>query len=405
MEVNKMTLQHRRSTTGRSNIIESCINTLTDALKDNQFDQEEIATMVINNTLPNELRSVTWKIFLGILPKDKDLFEWVKIIQGERANFEKLSEEKEVEDYAKVIRKEAEEAILTPGALLSDFQNVVKELAKISANYDFFKSQIVAETLLRLYVIWRRNNLNEDDSPLSLESFYILAGLIYALYPSILHFNTEIKEITKKEDVDARTLFYLLNSEEHFDSDVYLVFDFIMNKLGFKNFIQNFHKLSRQEWEVVSKFIVQEEGQELFNSEEAKTLVQNMNRLEKIAYPYLKIANKQLLSHLFSIQLDSYDIVKSWFTSLMTNSICFEHLTYLWDNVFLHSQEAQTTFEFLDFILVSLFSNLSNELLSSDVVTAKKLLMRYPEHNLNLKEIIKKALKIREKISDFKALD
>jgi hypothetical protein len=46
--------------------------------------------------------------------------------------------------------------VLPPGKLLADYQNVAKEIEKISSNYDFFKSQIVAETLLRLYVIWKK---------------------------------------------------------------------------------------------------------------------------------------------------------------------------------------------------------------------------------------------------------
>jgi hypothetical protein len=399
--------QKRRSTTGRSNTIESCINTLTDALKDNQFDLEDISTLVINNNLPSELRPVAWEIFLGILPKEKDLYEWVKIIQAERAKFEKISSDKEIEDYTKVIRKETNESSLTPGKLLADYQNVAKEIEKISSNYDFFKSQIVAETLLRLYVIWKKNNPDPTDNN-SVESFYILAGVIYALYPSILHFNTEIKEINKKEDVDPRTLFYFLNNEEYFDSDVYMIFDHIMNKLGFESFIVNFSKLGRQEWENIYKNIVQgedeEENSELFKSEESKTLISNMNRLEKISYPYLKVANRILLSHFFSINLDPYHIVQTWFTSLLTNSICFEHLTYLWDNIFLYSQNQGHKFEFLDYILVALISNLSNDLLISDVMSAKKILMRYPEHNLNLKDIVKKALKLREKISENKAL-
>jgi len=396
--------QKRRSTTGRSNIIESCINTLREAIKESEFNLEDISTMVINNNLPNELRPVAWEIFLGILPREKDLYEWVKIIQAERQKFEKLSNDNEVESFTKVIRKEANESILPSSKLLSVYQIVAKEIENISANYDFFKSQIVAETLLRIYVIWKKNNPDPSES-ISVESFYILAGVIYSLYPSILHFNTEIKEINNKEDVDPRTLFYFLNNEEYFDSDVYMIFDHIMNKLGFENFIVNFSKLGRQEQDSIYKNIVQgeeeQDSRDLFKSDESKTLICNMNRLEKISYPYLKFANRMLLSHLFSINLDPYQTIQTWFTSLLTNSISFENLTYLWDNIFLYSQ---TQFEFFDYILVALISNLSNELLVSDEVSAKKILMSYREDNFNMKDIVKKALKLREKISENNAL-
>src|SRR4051812_24631385 len=111
MEANStnINLIPRKSSTSRSNIIENCINLLSEACKSDKIDLDEISTLVINNNLPNELRPIVWKIFLGIFPKDKNLFEWVQIIQNERAIFEKLSHGKEIDAYVRVIRGESEE--------------------------------------------------------------------------------------------------------------------------------------------------------------------------------------------------------------------------------------------------------------------------------------------------------
>lgn len=391
------TFMSRRSSTGRSNIIENCIVVLKEAIKGDKVDLEDLSIMVINNTMPAEFRSTAWKIFLGILPNDKNAFEWVKIIQNERSNFEKLSGEKEVEEYIKVIRNEAEVSTISQSSVYNDYQQVLKELEKISMFYDFFKSQIVAETLLRLYIIWRRQNPTEKGN---IEIFYILAGVIFALYPSIIHFTTDIKVITSKEEADPKTLFYFLNDEEFFDADVYMIFDHLMNKKGLKSIITQ--NPSRNSWESMVNLIVEKEN--IFPlTEDLKEFISTFNRAERVAYLYLKIANPKLLSHMMSIKLDPYEIIQLWFNSLFTSSICYTHIVYFWDNIFLRCAEQQdqtTPLAFADFIGASLINNLGNDLLTADLITGKKILMRYPEHSLNLKDIIKRALKLREKVTE-----
>lgn len=51
--------------TGKSSSIEQSINIFSEMLKNNECDLEEILNMVLNQKLPNELRSIAWRIFLG----------------------------------------------------------------------------------------------------------------------------------------------------------------------------------------------------------------------------------------------------------------------------------------------------------------------------------------------------
>ena len=158
--------------------------------------------------------------------------------------------------------------------------------------------------------------------------------------------------------------------------------------------------MPRQDLETISEEIASKDDIFPLTEQMRSLTLKNMNRFEQISYLYLKIANKQLLSHLFSIKLDPYEITKTWFTSLLTSSISLQHLPYFWDNVFINSMNETRTFEYLDYVIVAMFCNLAENVLNADELSARNLMLRYPENNMNLKDIIKKSFKLREKISE-----
>jgi hypothetical protein len=378
--------------------MEFCINTISEFMKDNQSNFEEIlSTLVINNTLPVELRSIAWRIFLGILPREKSANELVQITKNKRVEFEKLNSHTEIELFSKVIRKEEDISILPEGNLSQSYLLVQAELNRISSNNDFLKSQIVAETLLRLFVIWKKNNENENsDVMANLHKFYILAEVIYSLYPTILHFNIAHEDFSENKIIDAKFLFYFLNQEESFDADAYVIFDHliqkILNEVNFNNLKQNC-----QIKELIHKHII--DNQNLLPlSEESKSFISNLGRIEKISYLYLNIVNPNLSKHLNSIKLDPYDVVNIWFSSLLAGSISFENLTYIWDNIFFFT--SNDSFRLFDFVAVSLINNISTQLMAGDIDSCRSLLMKYRENSLDLKEIIKKSLKLKEKLGE-----
>jgi hypothetical protein len=127
------------------------ITILREMLKEDRCDLDEVTTMVVNNSLPNELRSIIWRIQLGILPKDRHYSEWVEIIQKERKIFENLINDQEIQNYLKVIRKESDVDILPSGELLNDFKLIKESILQIpGTSHDFFKSESVQETFLTL---------------------------------------------------------------------------------------------------------------------------------------------------------------------------------------------------------------------------------------------------------------
>jgi hypothetical protein len=389
----------RRSSTGRSTVIDNCITTLTELLNNN-CNLEDISGMVINNTLPGEFRSIAWRVFLNVLPRKESPGEWVKATQANREKFDQLSKDKEIVEFTKVIRNEVSLDTISNKEITECFNMAQNELGKLSANSDFFKSQIVAETLLRLYIIWRKNNedFSAPNPSSALIPFYILAEVIYALYPSILHFNSEITEIKINDDISPKVLFYFLNSEEYFDADVYSIFTTIINNSQIKEILKNYNNVPITDSETIKKIIENDEFLSLpleTEVEESKKVIAGLNRFEKMSYFYLKVANKNLLKFLHTLSPYSIEITFSiWVVSLLTKSIPFDQLTYFWDNIFLNSPE---DFRFIDFICTALLSNLGSELQAGKDID---LLGKYPESHLHLKEIIKKALKVQDKVAD-----
>jgi hypothetical protein len=380
----------RRGSTGRGNILENSIKIFNDLIQ-SKCDVEEISTYIINNTLPNEVRSIAWRIFLNILPREKTPFEWIEITRKNREVFDKFQTDPEIENLTKIIRKEDKDAKITDESVAQDFKEANLELNKLANNYDFFKSEIVAETLLRIFLIWKRQNPDIKDN---LNAFYVLAGIIFSLYPSILHISNEIKEITSEKDADAKSVFYFLNSEEYFDNDVYSIYDTLMNVKGLKEILNSSNDASSSLSAEELKKLREEEDLNL-----SKEYVDKLNRYDRISNVYFAIVNKELYNHLNDIKVDSYSVIQKYFKSLLSSNIKLEHLVYFWDNLFLHSPG--NDLEFMGYINLALITYFNDQLrTASNSADVSLLLEKYPDLGFDPKNIIKKAMKIRDKVHD-----
>jgi hypothetical protein len=373
-----------RRLSGRSISIENAIGLLKAAIETKSKNVFE--TDVLNNTLPNEIRSIAWRIFLNILPVDQSTNDWVGIAKSQRAQFAVFSAEKEIDEFSRMIRGEStDNEILHKSELWDIYKLAREELDRISSTYDFFKSQIVAESLLRLYLIWAKQYTGGFDT----KAFYILAGLIYTLYPSILHVTTPILDENLN---DPQWLFNYLNDEEFFDSDVFFIFDNLMNHKQIKHIASEFKNSPRADIIEVEKRIIDSENIDM-------EYVATLSRFEKISYYYLRLINPTLTKYLFSIKLDVHEVLQAWIPSLLTSTISFERLTYFWDNIFYNCRN--DSLDFVDHLSISLINNLSGELIVNNLVDNKISLMKYPDTMLlDEKEIVKKAMKLNEKLNE-----
>lgn len=371
-----MERRSRGSSVGKSSLVDLTINTINNYFT-NSGDLEETKTLIINNTLPNELRSIAWRIFLNILPNNCEPIDWVKSTDSYRAEYEKKLSNSELTDIKQII-------VNKNNTITGDLGNIYKQLQlrleELQSHLEFFKSIIVGETLNRLFFVWYVNDSTKDDNQeLIIKAYDILAGLIFALFPCIVPSQNDPISIKSKEDATPRALYYYLNSEDYFDADVYTIFNDLMNKKGIKNLISS--KKEREDWNKTLQGVLEGNLKEL------------SDELEKIAYIYLKESNESLLKHLSESKIDPYVSVKGLKTSLLTSSIKYEQVIYLWDIIFAYSDK--NTINFINYLSVALVNNTNPQMKTEGFSPEKHRIIEF-----SAKDIVKKAMKLKEKLEE-----
>lgn len=386
----------RRSSTGRSKILESSINILSDFIQSKNL--EDIYGFVINNTLPGEIRSTAWRIFLNILDMN-DSGNWAKTTKDLRDNYYKLSKNIN-EDIHKFLRNEINEEqakILVDEKSLIIISLARKELKQLSNNLDFFKSEIISEVVVRMVYLWSILNSQFSDYD---KIVSIVAGIVYSLYPSILHIDISMLGIDedKLQNLEVQSIFYYLNTEEHFDADIYTIFSTLMSR-G----IQNFFSETK-----IYKPISSSEIIDLLKIEDEKLLLERarkLNKVDRILGFYLRHVNKDLLEKI-SLQKDQiYNILESLISTVLEKDSSSENIIYFWDCIFLNEiydiSERNFKFEndflsFIDFIILSYIVLNQENFGKRDF----NVLFLNSFQNLNGKDVVKKAIKLREKVNN-----
>lgn len=130
-------------------------------------------------------------------------------------------------------------------------------------------------------------------------------------------------------------------------------------------------------------------------------------------YYYLKTFDPELYYHLLN-KIDPYIVIFRWILCLFNREISIQNVLYLWDcifaiefleknsSAFLNSfknteyRNVINTFNFINFICVSIFEDIRKEILEEDdSCYILQMLMHFPNEK-NVKELVKRALKIRK---------
>jgi hypothetical protein len=317
--------------------------------------KEALQTPIINNELPAHIRSISWRVALNILPIDRPE-DWIQITEAYVQSFNVLNNDEEIERFGRVFNGEMNEDVIASSNLFYDYKVAKEEIERLSTFCDFFKCASFGESLIRLYLIWLKQ-FDEVDKSDRIKCFYILACIYYSLFPSIQN-NTYNGLKT-----DPKFILYSLNLEENFDSDVFNIFDNIMNHKGLRRIMNDFTKMENND---ISEKV---ECMSLNDQEIDKDFIKSLNYYQRVSFFHMKLINNDLLKHLFSIKLDIYEIIHSWVTSLFTSAIQFEKIVYLWDNIFYFSDN--DSLSFIDNICVSMINVVSDELKNSTLNDCK----------------------------------
>jgi len=414
MDSNITSTRHRKSSLGRSSLIERSIK-LLETFFSTDFEWEEFSTMVINYELPGEFRSILWKVYLGILPSPFSKKEWILKTKADRKEFENIISEQNFENTLNYYndRLNGQEKNIENISLMKfnfdfeyDFGFIKEEINKYSNDYDIFKSEILKKSFLSIYLAWRvQNNMILNNNSIVFIS-RILAILIYSLYSSIMHLNNNnnlIQEIDDNEE-NLKNIFYYLNFEDYYDHDIFKIFESILKISEFKNYIINYSdgKLENKLNQEISQINNSEENNliEIFEKKlnlESEEHCFSNNFIENVSFNFLFLINKDLLKKLYSKEFNLYNFTACYYLSFLFNATKFENISYFVDIVLMHSKKEDL--RFLGYLIISILVNLENEYIDLSKEDITNFFSNFPLMKKDPKDFVGKALKIRKKIN------
>jgi len=230
----------------------------------------------------------------------------------------------------------------------------------------------------------------------------IIGTMYYALFPSMIHLSQE--EISQLDFSKTGDMFCYLNLEDHFDADVYSIFDNLMQRSLKK--LYSYHCSPNHHSNNIDKFKLN-----LKMLGEIKDISFMKRRIFKIFYCYLKMFDQDI--HDFILEVFEPDLfLFRWILCLLNREVCLKDCVYFWDSIFamelfehsnlnLPEQNIYNKHElnFLDFLCVSLIANLKERMLKTDDQNIiLSLLMNYPQEDIVPKTIVLNAYKIRNRI-------
>jgi hypothetical protein len=389
-----MDYTRRRSSTGKSSYIDLAIGMINDIkLKSTEF--QNFVKASLDKTLFSEIRSIAWRIFLDILPVDKQN-KWVEISRENRNKYDSLCAkyENEFKLIDKVITKEnCNEKNLVK--VIDQIQSIAMNEAKTN---NIFNS--LSESSQKIYLVWYGENLNKLKETEIEVSFRILLSIMFALFPSIVNVSIENCDIDPEKETSssAKEIFYFLNTEDYYDHDVYTVFTSIMNR-GFFNVTSQGYSSKFPE---LSYDIVNLRGSNLTGA------VTGLSRSDIGFIVYLNSLNHDLVKEAIENKVELTKTLYLLISTILSRAP-YDMLIYFWDcllacdnNVdfnFNQINKDQSSLHFVDFLACSILSHSSKEVVLKSPENIEKIICSIGE--IDQKNIIIDALKLRELVISY----
>ena len=410
-----------------------CISAFTSFFLSNQ-DITNLKLKFINHCksceLENEeIRPMTWKILLGVLPsKDNNsLRDWINKTVSDRVKYEQIKRQISI---STITSTHSEGDPLSKDTQkwnnffeFKKLRNLInKDIMRTFQHLPLFKNEQVKEFLSDILFYWC---IQEENKQISYRQGMndVIAVIFLACFP--FYFNTknsgnlgeedvyskeEIYQLigyTSCEDKYAKPLYLFFHDEKFLSHDLYLLFSNLMNKglrdLYFNDMDQD--KLTKFKNEnTIKKLELFTNINESFNDYYNDLLGYINKRTSFIYKEMLKFYDEELYEHLLNLKIDCTTFMLRWLRCLFSREFSHKITMQLWDAIFVEEFfEGDSTLKFVDFIALSLFVSAREKLLSETQDGCLSLLFKYPEIESG-KKMINVAYKIRSKfeVSNFK---
>ena len=388
---------------------ELCINAFKENILNN-FNLENLSKLSSTGQLGQKyLRSIAWKIFLGVLSPNDSLEKWKENLAYDRTKYKILSdkikkqqnffeeEDKKKEAYnndikTSILRQNS--IVFNPFRPEKETKNLINlDLSRTFQELSLFHDENFRNKLGHILYVWSVEN---SDFGYQQGMNDILSIIFLALYP--YYFKNDSNE--KNDNMSKEEELYLFfNDEDELESDLFICFNNAMKK-GIDQFYE-FEFSSKEKQDAYIKKIC------LFSKEleNIKTLNNETNlplyiRCSMIIHEKLKILDNDLYCHFEKIGLNGIIFLQRWVKCVFNREFNIKDVLIIWDSI-ISSPEIQTGYDLakIDIIAISMLLRIRNFLLLCDQNQCFMTLLQYPKIE-NILELIIFSDKINDAIND-----
>ena len=388
---------------------ELCINSFKQNILNN-FNLDNLSKLSSTGLLGHKyLRSMAWKIFLGVLSPNDTIEKWKENLTFFRTKYKILSdkikkqqnffeeEDKKKKAYDNNIKTsilKQKSIVFNPFRPEKETKNLINlDLSRTFQELSLFHDENIKNKLSHILFLWSMEN---SDFGYQQGMNDIISIIFLALYPYYFKNN-----LNKKNNVidKSEELYLFFNDEDELESDLYICFNNAMEK-GINQFYE-FEFSSREKQDEYIKKIC------LFSNEleNIKALNEEINlplyiRCSALIHEKLKILDSDLYSHFNKIGLDGVIFLQRWMKCLFNREFDIKDVLIIWDAI-ISSPEIQAGYDLakIDIIALSMLLRIRNFLLLCDQHQCFMVLLQYPKIE-NILELIIFSDKINEAIND-----
>ncbi|CAG9321300.1 TBC1D5_4 [Blepharisma stoltei] len=345
-------------------------------------------------------RFISWKIFLGLLPENGSLDEWILETRKLREAYSALQDR-----YTKVQSDNLDPLIFNPLSCTSDnpwnklhADNEIKDLIKLDIDRTFqdrllFQHPEVKSLLVTVLFIWAK----EHSSLLYKQGMNELLGIFF--------FVAFAEHATENMNIDPEADQYLseLNSPAGIEADIYWIFNRLMEigTMELFNPVVNIKKPDKNDELFALSY--EKEINDMANKDKSheKDASSVLRRCHRIHHTFLQTIDRELYNHMESCKIEPNIYLQRYLRCMLTREFTLADSLVIWDALFASlAQPIQRNREIilLDFMCVAMFIFVRSHLLECDDSGILRRLLRYPPVE-DVHVIISSALSYKEKMT------
>ena len=380
---------------------------------------ESLKLLSKDGKLPKELRPTAWKIFLGILPNNSEIKDWIEITNNQRIKYKKkLKKYFSIKKYkgdplggrggSNSINKKNERGynILHEENELRRIINL--DVVRTYQNINIFSQENIKKLLLNILFIWSKEN---EDVSYRQGMNELLAILIICFYPYYFIFDQKqkptkddiIKLINKKdknedENKNLIKIYNYFHDEEEIESDLFLAFDSLMKK-GMK-YLYDPKILQKND----KDYKLYELFSDVFKDDIEEDLANYISRrCFLLINEKLKIIDDELFQYFKKLDINCGAFLQKWLRCIFSREFELNQVFILWDIIlvqdYLNEKNQKYSLLFMDCVCLSMIIRIRKKILKGDQNDSFTLLFKYP-HIDEIKDIIILSYNIHQIINE-----